>query len=123
MERIDDPERLLAASAQLAQNACMGVDTVIQADMPSVVMASEPYVKLIAGMAARGLRLRCITEITRENIEACKKYGKYFEVRHADGVRVNFSVSDTEYLGASSEGKENLSFSMYSNAKGIVSQA
>ena len=95
-EEITNPERTFAVSALLAQNARKGVDTILEAGMPRVVMDAEPYVKLIADMATRGLKLRCITEITRENIDACKQYDRYFEVRHLDGVRANFSVSDTD---------------------------
>ena len=121
-EAITDPEKTFAVSAQLTQNARKGVDTILEAGMPRVVMDAEPYVKLIVDMAARGLKLRCITEITRENIDACKQYGRYFEVRHLDGVRANFSVSDTEYIGTSSDSENNLSHTVYSNARGLVRQ-
>ena len=121
-EAISDPERTFAVSKQLAHNARRSVDTVIQARMTTMVMATEPYVELIAGMAARGLRLRCITEITKENIDACKKCGRYFEMRHLDDVRANFSVSDTEFICTASENGNDLSSTVYSNAKGLVRQ-
>lgn len=90
-EEITDSEMTFAVSAQLAQNARKGVDTIIEAGMLRVIMNAEPYVKLTADMAARGLKLRCITEFTRESIDACRQYGRYFEMHTWTASRPIFS--------------------------------
>ena len=44
----------------------------------------------------RGVKFRCITEVTKKNIDYCKEMIKYFdaEIRHLDGVKGNFEISD-----------------------------
>jgi hypothetical protein len=43
----------------------------------------------------RGIKLRVITEITKDNISYCKELMKLsIELRHLDDVKGNFSVSD-----------------------------
>ena len=46
----------------------------------------------------RGIRLRFITEITKDNISYCKVLMKVTELRHLDGIKGNFGITDgTEY--------------------------
>ena len=52
----------------------------------------------------RDTRSRFITEITKENISYAKEFMKIVELRHLDGVRGNFGVSDTEYIAISTAG-------------------
>jgi signal transduction histidine kinase len=49
----------------------------------------------------RGTILRFITEITKDNISYCKQIMENVELRHLDGVKGNFGVSDTEYIAIS----------------------
>ena len=41
-------------------------------------------------MKERGVRIRYITEITKENVIYCKELMNFSEVRHLDGVKGNF---------------------------------
>jgi hypothetical protein len=50
---------------------------------------------------ARATRLRFITEITKENIFYAKEFMESVELRHLDGVKGNFGVSDAEYIAIS----------------------
>lgn len=45
----------------------------------------------------RNIHVRFITEITAENLSACKQLQKFVELRHIDGVKGNFAVTDSEY--------------------------
>jgi hypothetical protein len=45
--------------------------------------------------------LRFITEITNENISYTKDLMEIVELRHLDGVKGNFGVSDSEYISTS----------------------
>jgi two-component system, OmpR family, sensor histidine kinase VicK len=47
----------------------------------------------------RGIRQRCIFEITRDNIRYYKDLMKISEIRHMDGNEANFIVNDTDYMG------------------------
>ena len=47
----------------------------------------------------RGIKLRYITEINHQNFEDCKELlGIVHELRHLDGVKTNFMISEKEYL-------------------------
>jgi two-component system sensor histidine kinase VicK len=46
----------------------------------------------------RGVRVRCIIEITKENIECCKILMKLVEIRHLDGLKAKFILNNTKCL-------------------------
>jgi hypothetical protein len=48
-----------------------------------------------------GIKLRFVTEITEGNISQCKEVVTIGEIRHLEGVKGNFAVSDTEYIAIS----------------------
>jgi len=67
---------------------------------PAAQIGSESLWNAIAQLKYKGTKLRLITEITKENIAYCKTMMRYFDVRHMDGVKGNFGISDGgEYLG------------------------
>ena len=67
---------------------------------PAAQIGSESLWNAIAQLKYKGTKLRLITEITKENIAYCKTMMRYFDVRHMDGVKGNFGISDgAEYLG------------------------
>jgi hypothetical protein len=50
----------------------------------------------------RVIRIRCITEIIEENLSSCKDLLYIVdELRHIDGIKGTFYVSDEEYLAPS----------------------
>ncbi|MGA9149255.1 MAG: hypothetical protein WBZ36_01650, partial [Candidatus Nitrosopolaris sp.] len=61
----------------------------------------EAIKKAISEAKAKGTRLRFITEIKRENISCTKEFIEIAELRHLDGVKGNFGVSDSEYIAIS----------------------
>ena len=63
-----------------------------------VPFAFESLKKALVDAKCRGAKLRFITEITKDNILYCKEAMKIVELRHLDGVKGNFAVSDTEYI-------------------------
>jgi len=92
---------------------------------PSVIVGVELYNKSIVELKNRGVKVKHISEINKENIHYCKDLMKIFdELRHLDGIKGNFAVSETEYLAPSTALQEakpvrNL---LYSNVKTIVEQ-
>ncbi|MDQ4022954.1 MAG: HAMP domain-containing histidine kinase, partial [Thermoproteota archaeon] len=82
------------------------------------------YKKLLFALKTRGIKLRYITEITKENVHYCKELIKFeYDIRHLDGIKANFSVSETEYVASTTlqEGQP-LPQVIYSNVKDIVQQ-
>ena len=45
-------------------------------------------------------KLRYITEIKSDNIQYCKELMEMGHVRHLDGIRADFVVTDTEYTSS-----------------------
>ncbi len=70
---------------------------------------------------AKGIRIRLITEITRDNLSSCKQIKEFAEVRHLEKIIGNFAINDLEYFGQA-EGNAFASNLIYSNEGGIVEQ-
>jgi len=66
-----------------------------------VPLGFEAIRKGIFEARAMGTRLRFITEITQENVSYVKEFIEIAELRHLDGVKGNFGVSDSEYIAIS----------------------
>ncbi|MFL6413619.1 MAG: ATP-binding protein [Nitrososphaeraceae archaeon] len=91
----------------------------------SAAIGVEAYKKLLFDLRNRGIKLRYITEITKENIQYCKEMMKFAEeVSHVDGIKANFFfVSETEYIAtAARQEAQSVPQVIYSNVKDIVMQ-
>jgi two-component system sensor histidine kinase VicK len=65
----------------------------------SAFVTTEPVRKAFIDVKNRGVKTRSITEITKDNLHYCKELMQVVgEVRHLDGVKGNFTVTDTEYV-------------------------
>jgi hypothetical protein len=62
----------------------------------SVILANGPIVKKYMEAKDRGVRVRHITEITKENMRDCKKLMSLMEMRHLDGLRGYLVIEDEE---------------------------
>jgi signal transduction histidine kinase len=101
------------------------IDTCMNYTRPPLAIKIEPIKKAFLDAKIRGARLRYITEITNTNISYCKELmGMVNELRHLDGIKANFMISETEYLAPVilyEEGKI-ASQIIYSNVKEVVEQ-
>ena len=75
----------------------------------------------------KGIQLRFLTDINRENINYCKELMKFAEVvRHVGGIKANFAVRNASYIGIATSNAELQpsipSHIIYSNVIGIVDQ-
>jgi len=95
-----------------------------------VPFAIESLRRALIDAKSRGVKPRFITEITKDNILYCKEAMKIVELRHLDGVKGNFAVSDTEYIATTAAdtvmGVESdsmsIPYAIYSNVKDDVLQ-
>jgi two-component system sensor histidine kinase VicK len=89
---------------------------------PSVSI--EAYKNLLIDLKTRGIKFRYVTDITKENISYCKELMEFSdEVRHLDGIKANFSVSETEYIAtATLQEAKPVPQVIYSNVKDIIEQ-
>ena len=69
----------------------------------------------------KGIKIRYVTEITKDNMSSCKQLMKFAEVRHLDKVVGNFLVTDKEYFGRSS-GNNFLPNQVYNDDHRMVEQ-
>jgi two-component system sensor histidine kinase VicK len=75
---------------------------------------------------SRGIKLRYLTEITKDNIDYCKELMKIVdEFRHLEGIRSNFMLSESEYLApvvSNDDIGKIASEIIYSNIRSFVDQ-
>jgi two-component system, OmpR family, sensor histidine kinase VicK len=66
---------------------------------PSLAISLKPIKDAFLAAKRKGVRLRYITEINHHNFDDCKVLmGIVHELRHLDGVKTNFMISEGEYL-------------------------
>jgi two-component system sensor histidine kinase VicK len=117
-------KNVVAPLLEILSRSKSNVDICADFRAPSVSIEVEPYNKALLVLRSRGLRLRQITEITKDNLSFSKELMKLAEVRHLDGVKGNFMTSENEYLApVLLSQKENVTSQIvYSNVKEVVGQ-
>ena len=95
-------------------------DLCLESNVPHFSM-SERIRKGYLDARDRGLRIRYLTEITKDNLEYCKEIMNFGQVRHLERLIGNFVVSENGYMGEAT-GKQFLSHLIYSNNKKMVEQ-
>jgi two-component system sensor histidine kinase VicK len=88
-------------------------------------MTTQPIRNAYLQLLKRGIKTRMITEITEKNIGHCKELmNMVYELRHLEGIKVNFCVSESDYVATAIEQQEGRSISqlIHSNARAIVEQ-
>lgn len=89
----------------------------------SVAIGVEPIKERYENLKRRKVKVRWITEITKDNLSYCRALMQYAELRHLDGIKVNFGVSDTAYIATATVNKaQPVPELIYSTAKSVVEQ-
>lgn len=103
------------------QKSC---DLCVDRNAASVILTTEPIRQAYFDLKKRGIRVRFITEITRENIGYCKEITKIAEVHHLDGISGNFTIADgTDYAGvATTQEAQPITQLLVSNVRAFVQQ-
>ena len=90
---------------------------------PSGAKRVEAFNKGISDLKTRNVKLRFITEMTKDNIEYCKELMQISELRHLDMIKGNFAVSEKEFTSwATLQEASLLEQIVYSNVKAINEQ-
>ena len=97
IEILRSTENIVNTFLHILHNANMKWDWFADSRALSLPLAFEAIEKAILEAKARATRLRFITEITKENIVLTKEFMAILELRHLEGVKGNFGVSDVEY--------------------------
>jgi hypothetical protein len=105
-EVIYGEENIINATLQLFSIARSTLNCCIDSTGPSMlVIPKHPITKAHYVMKERGVIIRFVTEITKENITHCRKLMNFGEVRHLDEVKGNFGVLDGIYYRASAKSR------------------
>ena len=108
---------------QFTSRAKSRIDACVDYTRPSLAVQIEELRKAFMDAKNRGVKLRYVTEITEDNVGYCKELIKMVdELRHIEGIKGNFYLSETEYIAPASfhaKGKP-ASRIIYSNVKDIV---
>ncbi|HYT01972.1 MAG TPA: HAMP domain-containing sensor histidine kinase [Candidatus Acidoferrum sp.] len=116
---------VIDAELEFFANSKKRIDTCMNYTRPSLAVILEPIKKAFLDAKDRSVKLRYLTEITHDNIAACKELMTIVdELRHLDGIKGNFMVSETEYLAPVIlfEKGEIAPQAVYSNLKEVVEQ-
>jgi two-component system sensor histidine kinase VicK len=118
-------DKVIDTALQFTSNARSTIDACIDHTRPSIIVEIRELKKTFHDAKNRGVKLRYITEITAENIPFCKSLMVLVdELRHLNGIKGNFFVSETEYIAPAAlheKGKPS-SQMVYSNMKQIVEE-
>jgi len=122
IEIIRGRENVIDAALIFISNAKTEIDACLDYSRPLVwtttISKSSADIK-----AKKDIRLRFLTEITAENISYCKQLTVLVdELRHLDGIKGSFYISEGEYLAPAifhEEGKA-ASQMIYSNVRELV---
>jgi two-component system sensor histidine kinase VicK len=98
---------VLEAVSKFVSNADTKIDACVDQTRPVLGTNISQIKELILNSRNRGVRLRCITEITANNIHYCKQLLDIVdELRHLDNIVGTFYASDNECLVPESIHKE-----------------
>jgi two-component system sensor histidine kinase VicK len=99
------------------------LDILADSNLPAVIMRDEVYRRGLADARKRGVRIRVVTEVVADNIAHCKDLAELCELRHMEGIKANFGVSEFEYLATGAlQTSQPISQVIYSNAREMVEQ-
>jgi two-component system sensor histidine kinase VicK len=108
---------------QFTSKAKSRIDACVDYTRPLLAVEIEQLRKAFLDARTRGVRLRYVTEVTEDNVAYCKELIKIVDdLRHINGIKGNFYLSETEYIAPASfhEKGKPASWIIYSNVKEIV---
>ena len=118
-------DNVINEELQFFSNARKRIDTCMNHTRPELAIALEPIREAFIDAKKRNVGLRYLTEITKDNVTYCKELMAIVDgLRHLEGIKGNFMLSETEYLSPIilfEKGKV-ASQIVYSNLKEIVEQ-
>jgi two-component system, OmpR family, sensor histidine kinase VicK len=98
-EIVQNNSDVLNTFLRFISNANTRIDACVDHTRPALAINIKQIKSSILDAKRRGIRLRCITEIIEENLFQCKEFLNIIdELRHTDGIKGTFYISDEEYL-------------------------
>jgi len=108
---------------QALGNARSRWDNYADSNGPTIAMGLEQLRKGFRNAHERGVKIRYISEITKQNINYCKELMKMAELRHMDNPKGEMAVTETDYIAtANLQEAKPVSHLIHSNVREIVEQ-
>ncbi|MGN6559828.1 MAG: hypothetical protein ACTHJ2_04810, partial [Candidatus Nitrosocosmicus sp.] len=104
-ELLYDSDNITKRTINDFRNIRQQLDNCTDSTGPSVFF-NTPIRNEFINLKNRGIKLRFITEITKDNANYCKELLKIVELRHLDNIKGNFGIADGRDYGASAIIKE-----------------
>jgi two-component system sensor histidine kinase VicK len=102
LEILYSPGTITKVYSQILDNAKKMWNFYADTKSLTIPFAIEQVNRAILDAKNRGVRIRFVTEVTKDNVTFCKNSVlKVGEIRHLEGMKGNFGVSDTEYISTS----------------------
>ncbi|HEX2013818.1 MAG TPA: hypothetical protein VLA68_01200, partial [Nitrososphaera sp.] len=73
---------------------------------PAMIVGIDPIFNGYIDLKGRGVRTRCISQITPENTPYCRKLMEFSDLRHLDGIKGYFGIIDSRVFGAHARDEE-----------------
>ena len=111
--------------SELILNARYKIDVYADHTRPALVSEITQLKHALVDTKTRGIKLRYLTEITKDNLHYCKELLPMVdELRHLDGIEGNFYLSENRYASPASihEEVKPANIMIYSNNKEIIQQ-
>jgi two-component system, OmpR family, sensor histidine kinase VicK len=87
-------DNVIDIELQFFSNSNIKIDTCMNYTRPQLAIVLEPIKKAFLDAKTRGVRLRYLSEITKDNISYCKEIMSIVdELRHLDGIKGSFMPS------------------------------
>ena len=122
-EIIHGSENVVDCLVQLMQKAKLSIDVCVDHTRPFLAIEIRRLKDTFIDAKKRHVKIRYITEITKHNLDYCKELISVVdELRHLNGIKGNFYISEQEYGAPSTLHEKGKSSEMmiYSNVKEIV---
>src|SRR5579884_750268 len=90
-------ENIVKLSIRNIANAKKRIDICGDKNLAWLHASTEVVLNEFMKAKKRGVRIRLVTEITKENLDYCKENMKFAELRHLDAIKGNFGIVDSHY--------------------------
>ena len=95
VEVVSGEQRVAMLTTEIIPKVSSKVDCVFQSHQ-----TLETFLDSIINLKKQYIKVRLVTEITRDNLPYYKEVNKHIDIRHLDSVKGSFIVCDgREYLG------------------------
>jgi two-component system sensor histidine kinase VicK len=107
MEVFYDVGEIVNYGVKYLSDAKEKFDNCIDSSGPSALVSTKDMWDAVQALKDKGIKIRFITDITKENISFCKSLMAISELRHLEGVKGNFGIVDSLHYGAAPRVEEN----------------